>query len=101
MPYPVFTNTSQISFPSNRSPMVNNDLTPTNDWRKWFNSIQVSVSRMSFISFGSSYPDITSGPHSQGQIVINSLPTAGGFIGWVCVEPGSPGTWKTFGSISS
>ena len=37
---------------------------------------------------------------SQGDIVFNSAPTAGGFIGWVCVSGGTPGTWKTFGAIS-
>ena len=36
----------------------------------------------------------------QGDIVFNTAPTAGGFIGWVCVTGGTPGTWKTFGAIS-
>ena len=42
----------------------------------------------------------TSGSWSQGDIVFNSAPTTGGFIGWVCVATGTPGTWKTFGAIS-
>ena len=29
----------------------------------------------------------------------NTDPTAGGWIGWVCVESGNPGNWKKFGAI--
>ena len=36
----------------------------------------------------------------QGDIMYKSDPAAGGFVGWVCVTSGSPGTWKTFGAIS-
>lgn len=41
----------------------------------------------------------TSGRWAVGEKVYNSVPTAGGNIGWVCVTAGSPGTWKTFGTI--
>lgn len=41
------------------------------------------------------------GTYKQGDIVYNSAPTAGGFIGFVCVTAGTPGTWKTFGAISA
>ena len=43
----------------------------------------------------------TSGAHERGEIIINSSPSAGAFFGWVCVTSGNPGTWKTFGQISS
>ena len=43
----------------------------------------------------------TSGAYLQGDIIYNSAPTAGGFIGFVCVTAGNPGTWKTFGAISA
>jgi len=36
----------------------------------------------------------------QGDIVYNSLASAGGNLGWVCVSAGTPGTWKEFGLIS-
>lgn len=36
----------------------------------------------------------------QGDIVYSTAPTAGGFVGFVCVVSGAPGTWKTFGAIS-
>lgn len=43
----------------------------------------------------------TTDTYEQGDIFYNSAPTAGGFIGWVCVAGGTPGTWKTFGAISA
>jgi len=36
-----------------------------------------------------------------GEVVYNTAPAAGGFVGWVCTTSGSPGTWKTFGAISA
>lgn len=42
----------------------------------------------------------SAGAWELGDIAYNSSPTAGGFIGWVCVSAGTPGTWKTFGAIS-
>ena len=50
------------------------------------------------VSYGSGVP--TSGSFSVGDIVYNNAPVTLGFIGWVCVNAGSPGTWKTFGAIS-
>lgn len=38
---------------------------------------------------------------SLGDRVWNQTPTAGGYIGWVCVTAGTPGTWKGFGVIQS
>lgn len=43
----------------------------------------------------------TTGTWSVGDIVYNEAPTAGGFIGWVCITAGTPGTWKTFGAITA
>jgi hypothetical protein len=43
----------------------------------------------------------TTGTFSVGDIAWNSTPTAGGYVGWVCVTAGTPGTWKTFGAISA
>lgn len=42
-----------------------------------------------------------SGAWIFGDIVYDETPSASGFIGWVCVSSGSPGTWKTFGVISA
>ena len=40
------------------------------------------------------------GSWNHGDIVYNSNPISGGFIGWVCIGAGSPGTWKAFGLIT-
>jgi hypothetical protein len=49
--------------------------------------------------YASSIP--TTGTWNVGDIVYNYTPTAGGNIGWVCVTAGTPGTWKTFGTIGT
>jgi len=41
-----------------------------------------------------------SGTYEVGDIVYNSAPASGGYIGWVCTVAGTPGTWNTFGLIS-
>ena len=51
------------------------------------------------VKYASAAP--TSGTWSVGDIVHNTVPTAGGFAGWICVTAGAPGTWKTFGAISA
>jgi len=40
------------------------------------------------------------GSFTPGDIVWNSNPTSGKFIGWVCVKAGNPGLWSTFGLIT-
>lgn len=49
--------------------------------------------------FGTGAPG--SGTWSQGTKVYNRYPLAGGFLGWVCVISGTPGTWKTFGPVTA
>lgn len=39
------------------------------------------------------------GGWSLGEIVYNSEPSSGEYIGWICTTAGSPGTWKGFGVI--
>jgi hypothetical protein len=51
------------------------------------------------INFAAAAP--TTGAHKLGERVYNSAPVAGGTEGWVCTAAGTPGTWKTFGSISA
>ena len=34
-----------------------------------------------------------------GDLQYNTKPTAGGWVGWICVESGNPGKWKRFGAI--
>lgn len=48
---------------------------------------------------GNSAP--ASGTWAVGDKVWNTTPTAAGYIGWVCVTAGTPGTWKEFGAIAA
>lgn len=41
----------------------------------------------------------STGNHSQGDITYNTEPSVGQYVGWVCIETGSPGVWKPFGKI--
>jgi hypothetical protein len=43
----------------------------------------------------------TSGNWSQGDICWNTTPLPSSFIGWVCIQTGSPGTWVGFGLIAN
>jgi hypothetical protein len=42
-----------------------------------------------------------SGTWGRGDKIENPDSTAGGTEGWICVTPGTPGTWKTYGSIGA
>ena len=51
------------------------------------------------VTFGTAIP--TTGTWTLGSIIYDSTPTAAGNVGWVCVTAGTPGTWKTFGTIAA
>lgn len=38
---------------------------------------------------------------NPGDVIHHAVPAAAGHMGWVCVEAGSPGIWKTWGAIES
>lgn len=40
------------------------------------------------------------GPWNVGDVAFNTAPVSGGTIGWVCTTAGTPGTWKTWGTIA-
>jgi hypothetical protein len=46
-----------------------------------------------------SYP--TAGSYNNGDIVWNSEPKINQYVGWVCVQAGSPGIWEPFGKIGN
>jgi len=46
------------------------------------------------------HPDLSNLHWNQGDIIYEAYPTAGGNIGWVCTESGTPGEWRAFGPIS-
>ncbi len=43
----------------------------------------------------------SSGTWAKGDIVWNTSPSAGAYIGWTCTAGGTPGTWKGFGAIAN
>lgn len=48
---------------------------------------------------GRTYP--TAGSFNSGDIVWNSDPKINQYVGWVCVQAGSPGLWEPFGKIGN
>jgi hypothetical protein len=42
----------------------------------------------------------TTGTWKQGDIVVNTTPSAGGTPGWVCTTAGTPGTWKAMANVA-
>jgi hypothetical protein len=49
------------------------------------------------ISYADTAP--TSSQWQRGDIVFNTRPDQFHFVGWVCVEAGTPGSWRRFGEI--
>jgi hypothetical protein len=41
----------------------------------------------------------TAAEFGRGDILWNTNPAQGGYVGWVCVKPGKPGEWLPFGKI--
>lgn len=51
------------------------------------------------IQVGDGIPD--TGNYNVGDLIYNNTPTAGGWVGWICIESGDPGSWKAFGEIQA
>ena len=49
------------------------------------------------LSVGSETP--TKGNYNKGDLQYNTNPKPGDWVGWICVESGTPGKWKRFGAI--
>ena len=58
----------------------------------------VSFNNKKFVT-GSNIP--TSGSFMIGDICWSQNPTLTGYVGWVCVQDGSPGIWRTFGLLGA
>lgn len=50
------------------------------------------------IYYGTGEPIL--GTYKQGDIIYNTNPQPGSYIGWICTSGGTRGTWKGFGAIS-
>lgn len=57
----------------------------------------IQFSNKKFIT-GPSIP--VSGNFSKGDICWNDNPVADNFVGWICIESGTPGKWLPFGAIA-
>ncbi|MFT5098489.1 MAG: hypothetical protein ACI9HY_000597 [Planctomycetaceae bacterium] len=64
-----------------------------------FTSLEIGPNGGQTITYAASLPN--SGSWKQGDIVYNNNPSAGTYVGWVCVTGGTPGQWKPFGAISN
>jgi Pectate lyase superfamily protein len=60
-------------------------------------SLQFRVKNEKIISHSSVLPIL--GEYNIGDIIYNTNPTPGGYVGWICTASGTPGTWKGFGLI--
>jgi hypothetical protein len=49
--------------------------------------------------YDKTYP--TSGSFNEGDIVWNIAPRMNTYVGWVCIQTGSPGLWAPFGKIGN
>ena len=58
----------------------------------------VSFNNKKFIT-GDNIP--TSGIFAKGDICWNENPSETGYVGWICIQPGTPGMWKPFGLIGA
>tara|TARA_B100000212_G_scaffold153473_1_gene115521 strand:- start:1076 stop:1489 length:414 start_codon:yes stop_codon:yes gene_type:complete len=43
----------------------------------------------------------TIGLYNKGDIVWDDDPKPNGTLGWICIRTGTPGEWRTFGSIGA
>jgi hypothetical protein len=54
---------------------------------------------LAYSNDGGVTPQLGGDRHSRGDILFQQDPVIGGNVGWVCVAPGTPGTWRAFGEI--
>lgn len=64
-----------------------------------FSINHVAASGAIFQTRGAAAPVL--GTWNIGDVVYDTVPTAGGTIGWVCTTAGTQGTWKTWGAITA
>ena len=43
----------------------------------------------------------SSGEFNKGDIIWNSEPSVGSYVGWICTKSGNPGDWEPFGKIGN
>lgn len=65
------------------------------------NANPANIGNPTLLNKGTASSIPVAGTWARGNVVYHSSPATSGFLGWVCVAAGTPGTWKTFGVIES
>lgn len=58
----------------------------------------VSFNNKKFVN-GAAVP--SSGSFTKGDICWNENPTENGYVGWICIQSGTPGEWRPFGLLGA
>lgn len=62
------------------------------------NEFSFNLNNINKIYFADASP--TAGTYVRGDLVLNSAPSAGGVLGWICVTAGSPGTFQPVAAVA-
>ena len=76
--------------------VVSGNVDPMRPWLPQGATIGAS-GRSGIVGAGDAPP--SSGNFHAGAIWLNDTPKAGEFVGWICIESGTSGTWRAFGRI--
>jgi hypothetical protein len=63
-----------------------------------FASIELGVAGGNTLTYAVAAPN--QGAWKKGDLIFNSSPATGASVGWVCITAGTPGVWKSFGTIN-
>lgn len=71
--------------------------------RMFGNTVPSGAGRVQSVGYAYSPAAFVSGfgAAARGDIVYNTAPVSGGYLGWVCTTAGNPGVWKPFGLIAN
>lgn len=103
-----FETDNNTSFRPFAIPHVTNNGTYSPPSTKWapafgnginFGDFRNGAAALNNQNYGAAQP--ASGTYNRGDIVWNSGAVSGAHLGWVCIAGGTPGTWKSLGSISA
>ena len=85
---------------------VNNKVTKSPSWiasniKRYGNDyLELKINGVKLLSGSSSPNSAVKTAYNKGDIIYNNNPSPGGYVGWICIASGTPGTWKGFGTIS-
>ncbi len=68
------------------------------DMMEYSNSLQFRTKTENTVTYNITFP--ITGNYNKGDLIYNTNPTPGSYVGWICTVSGTPGTWNTFGLIN-